>query len=278
LYILILNIYSKKLPAVVKKIKKIVLVFLLTVSLVDITFAQNETKIRVLTFNIYHGATMNGDFNLDLIASIIKSANPDFVLLQEVDYKTNRSKKMDITTILAYKTKMLSLFGRALYYDGGEYGEAILSKYSFVKTKNVLLPNTEGHEPRAAVEIIVELNNGDTISVIGTHLDHTEDNTNRIMQVDKIIDLFSRNRYPTILAGDFNAQPGSAVIEKIQEFWNPSFSINPEPTFPSNNPQKKIDYVFYSPEDRWQVLNTNVIRDSVASDHCAYLVELKLLK
>lgn len=261
-----------------RKISKIILIFLLVILFADITLSQNETRIRILTFNIYHGATMNGDYNLDLIANVIKSADPDFVLLQEVDYKTNRSKKMDLATILGYKTNMLSLFARAMYFDGGEYGVAILSKYSFIKTRNVLLPNTEGHEPRTAVEITIELSNGDTISVIGIHLDHTEDNTNRIKQVDKIIDLFSRNKYPTILAGDFNAQPGSAVIEKIQEFWNPSFSINPEPTFPSNNPQKKIDYVFYSPEDRWQVLNTNVIRDSVASDHCAYLIELKLLK
>jgi len=260
-----------------RKISKIILIFLLVVSLADITLSQNKTRIRVLTFNIYHGATMNGDFNLDLIANIIKTADPDFVLLQEVDYKTNRSKKIDLATILGYKTKMLPLFGRAMYYDGGEYGEAILSKYSFIKTRNILLPNTEGHEPRAAVEITVEVNPGDTISVIGTHLDHTEDKTNRIMQVDKIIESFSRNKYPTILAGDFNAQPGSATIKKITKYWTPSFGENPEPTFPSNNPQKKIDYVFYSPKNQWQVLNTKVIRDSVASDHCAYLVELELL-
>ena len=261
-----------------RKISKIILIFLLVISFADITLSQNETRIRILTFNIYHGATMNGGYNLDLIANVIKSADPDFVLLQEVDYKTNRSKKMDITTVLGYKTKMLPLFARAMYYDGGEYGEAVLSKYSFIKTRNVLLPNTEGHEPRAAVEITVEIKPGDTVSVIGTHLDHTGDNTNRIMQVNKIIESFSRNKYPTILAGDFNAQPGSVTIEKVKQYWNPSFGEIPAPTFPSDNPRKKIDYVFYSPKNKWKVFKTKVIRDSVASDHCAYLVELGLLE
>lgn len=260
-----------------RKISKIILIFLLVVSLADITLSQNKTRIRVLTFNIYHGATMNGDYNLDLIANVIKSADPDFVLLQEVDYKTNRSKKMDLTTILGYKTKMFPLFGRAMYFDGGEYGDAILSKYSFIKTRNVLLPNTEEHEPRTALEVTVEINPYDTISVIGTHLDYTEENINRLMQTDKIIESFSGNKYPKILAGDFNAQPGSATIEKVVKYWIPSYGLTPEPTFPSNNPQKKIDYVFYSPKNQWQVLNTKVIRDSVASDHCAYLVELELL-
>lgn len=253
--------------------------FLMTVllSFSIVTVAQDGSNIKVLTFNIYHGETMNGDYNLDLIADVIKSADPDFVLLQEVDYKTNRSGKIDLATVLGCKTKMLPLFARAMYFDDGEYGDAILSKYSFIKTRNVSLPNTEGHEPRAAVEVTVELNNGDTVSVICTHLDYTEDNTNRIMQTDKIIKSFSRNKYPTLLAGDFNAQPGSVTIKKITEYWTPSYGENPEPTFPSNNPQKKIDYVFYSPKNKWKVLKTKVIRDSVASDHCAYLVELNYL-
>ena len=48
-------------------------------------------------------------------------------------------------------------------------------------------------------------------------------------------------------------------------------------TFPSDNPQVKIDYVMYYPENRWRVLKTEVIQDTVASDHCAYLVTIELL-
>ena len=51
-----------------------------------------------MTFNIYHGETMKGDFNLDVIAKVINDANPDFVALQEVDHKTNRAKKYDLVT------------------------------------------------------------------------------------------------------------------------------------------------------------------------------------
>ncbi len=52
----------------------------------------------------------------------------------------------------------------------------------------------------------------------------------------------------------------------------------PEPTFPSNNPQVKIDYAMYYPKNKWKLLETKVIQDSVASDHCAYLVTIELLK
>lgn len=97
----------------------------------------DSTKIvRVLTYNIYHGATMNNDFDLESIAKVIRSVSPDLVALQEVDFKTNRAKKMDLATELGKLTGMAPLFGKAMSYDDGEYGEGILSKYSFNQTKN----------------------------------------------------------------------------------------------------------------------------------------------
>jgi len=79
---------------------------------------------------------MKGDFDLSIIASVIKSANPDLVALQEVDFKTNRTRNMDLTAELGMLTNLTPLFGKAMPYDGGEYGEGILSRYSFLNTKN----------------------------------------------------------------------------------------------------------------------------------------------
>jgi len=42
-----------------------------------------------MSFNILHGATVKNDFNLDTIAGVINSYNPDLVALQEVDFKSN---------------------------------------------------------------------------------------------------------------------------------------------------------------------------------------------
>ena len=234
--------------------------------------------IKVLSFNILHGATTKGDLNLDVIAKVIIDANPDFVALQEVDYKTNRSKKYDLVTELGWRTKMSPLFARAMYYDGGEYGEGILSEYTFIRSRNVALPYTPGNEPRSALEITTVLPSGDTIVFIGTHLDHLENETDRVAQAKKINEAFSSNKYPTLLAGDLNAIPGSTPINILEKMWTPAYNIKMVmPTFPSNNPKKKIDYVMYYPKNRWKILKTEVIQDSVASDHCAYLVTIELI-
>jgi endonuclease/exonuclease/phosphatase family metal-dependent hydrolase len=234
--------------------------------------------VRILSFNILHGATINSDFNLDIIASVITRTNPDFVALQEVDFKTNRALKYDLVTELGWRTKLIPLFGRAMKYDDGEYGEGVLSKYTFLSSRNIALPFSPGNEPRAALEITTVIGLNDTISFVGTHLDHLENENDRVSQVKRINEVFALNRYPTILAGDLNAIPGSNPINILEEMWTPSYDKEkPKPTFPSDNPIKKIDYVMFYPNNRWRVLATAVIQDSIASDHCAYLVTIELL-
>lgn len=260
-----------------------ILILLLILICSSQVFTQDTEEggkvIRVLTYNILHGATTRGDFDLDIIAGVITDVDPDFVALQEVDFKTNRAKKYDLVTELGWRTKMASIFGKAMDYDGGGYGEGILSKYSFVQTRNVALPHSPGNEPRAALEITTVLPSGDTIAIIGTHLDHLENEYDRVLQATRINEVFSLNRYPTILAGDLNAVPGSAPIEILENIWTPSYDKdNPQPTFPSDDPEVKIDYIMFYPQHKWRVLKTEVIRNTIASDHCAYLVTVELLE
>lgn len=234
--------------------------------------------IRVLSFNILHGATTKGDFDLDIIARVIKNSNPDLVALQEVDFKTNRVQKYDLATELGYRTKLIALFGKAMDYDGGEYGEGILSKYSFLTTRNVPLPYSLGNEPRSALEITTTLKSNDTISFIGTHLDHLKNPVDRIKQVKRINEAFIQNKYPTILAGDMNAEPGSEPIRILRKYWTSSYDKKSQYfTYPSSYTKKKIDYIMFYPKNKWKVLESKVIQDTIASDHCAYLVVLELL-
>lgn len=259
------------------EITTLILIFI-SQSIWSQTAVDSSRIIKVLSFNIYHGETMKGNFDLDIIAKVILDTNPDLVALQEVDFKTNRAKKYDLVTELGLRTKMVSLFGKAMNFDGGEYGEGVLSKYTFLQTRNVPLPFSPSNEPRSALEVILELPSGDTIAFVGTHLDHLKDEKDRVAQVKKINKIFTSNKYPTILAGDLNAQPKSTPINLLEEEWTSSYNKeNPTPTFPSDNPKIKIDYVMTYPKNKWKVLNTEVIQNSIASDHCAYLVTLELL-
>lgn len=256
--------------------------FLILLSFIALTHSllsqapDSSRIVRVLTYNILHGATTKGDFDLDLIASVIKSAKPDLVALQEVDYKTNRAKKYDLVTELAIRTGMSPLFARAMPYDGGEYGEGILSGYTFLSTKNHPLPYTEGKEPRAAAEVNVILKSGDTIRFVGTHLDHEKDPTNRLMQARELNRVLTTDNRPAILTGDLNEEPEKSAMQELFTQWTRSFKKD-DPTYPSDNPIKKIDYVLFRPAHRWRVLETQVLDEKIASDHCPVLVVLEFL-
>jgi len=245
--------------------KNIIIFFLIALSttLTAQTEPKSKRTVRILTFNIFHGETMKGDFDLDLLANVIKKTNPDLVAMQEVDFKTNRAKGYDLPTELGWRTKMAPLFGKAMPYSGGEYGEAILSRWSFISSRNIALPCLPDKEPRAALMITTVTGFGDTISFVATHLDH-EGQESRM--------------YPTILAGDLNDIPKSETINILEKHWTPTYDKDsPASTFPSTTPDRKIDYVMYYPKERWRIVEKKVICDSIATDHCVYLVELELL-
>ncbi len=261
-------------------IKRTILPFLLTVICTTVAAqyqVDSSHMLRVLSFNILHGATTEGNFDLDVIAKLINEVHPDLVALQEVDYKTSRAKNYDLATELGWRTKMAALFGKAMDYDGGGYGEAVLSQRSFLSSRCIALPHSPANEPRAALEVMIGLESGDTLSFIGTHLDHLQNDADRLLQAQSINDHFRDYKHPCILAGDLNDLPGSRCLKVFEEVWTASYTKGKAmPTFPSHQPEKKIDYVMYYPQNRWKVHETTVIQDSIASDHCAYLVVLEL--
>ncbi|TLP81400.1 endonuclease/exonuclease/phosphatase family protein [Maribacter sp. ACAM166] len=82
---------------------------------------------------------------------------------------------------------MASLLVMAILYHGGEYGEAVLSKFTFVRTENIALPHGPTSEPRAALKVTVKTKNGNLHTFLSTHLDHLDDHTNRTMQAKLLV-------------------------------------------------------------------------------------------
>src|SRR5690554_2492108 len=226
--------------------------------------AQADT-LRIMSFNILHGATVKNDFNLDTIAGVIKSYQPHLVALQEVDFKTRRAREYDLPTELGHRTQMASLFGRAMYYDGGEYGEGILSRYTFVETENFALPHLPGSEPRAALIARIRTKNGNTIQFVATHLDHLNDNTDRVMQARALSEKLKDSPYPTLLTGDLNAEPDSEPIKiLLGEFTEPDTPNAYLPTWPSDDPRKCIDHILYNMPEKWKVMDYKVLCENYA--------------
>lgn len=257
------------------KLNRLLIVLLVCIGCVSYTGYSQTDTLRVMSFNILHGATTQNDFNLDTIASIINHYNPHLVAMQEVDFKTSRAKEYDLPTELGYRTKMASLFARAMYYDGGEYGEAVLSKYTFVASENFKLPHLNESEPRAALIAKVETKNGNIIQFVATHLDHQKDDTDRIMQADALVERLKDTQYPTLVIGDLNAEPGSEPIKiLLKKFTKPDVSDAYLPTWSSKEPSACIDHVLFNMPEKWKAIDYEVLCENYATDHCVVIATL----
>ncbi len=244
----------------------------------NVRLQSDPLTVRVLSYNIHHGEGVDGVFDLERLARVILTADPDLVALQEVDRTTTRSSGVDQAAELGRLTGMHAVFGKAMDHAGGGYGEAVLSRWPILKMDNHILPASEGNEPRAALTVRVEIGEtGREIIFIGTHLDHTRDPTDRKAQALRINEVFlSESRLPMILVGDLNAQPESEPIGILLEVWSDAAIGNPEPTSPSEGPTRRIDYVLFRPADAWRVVEVRVLDEEIASDHRPLLVVLEL--
>lgn len=239
-------------------------------------YAGDEPVIRVLCYNIHHGEGMDGEIDLGRIADVIKSVSPDIVSLQEVDKQTQRTHRVDQAKELARLAGMQYVYGASLPFQGGEYGNAVLTRHRIRESVTVPLPG----EPRSALCVTLSLPTGDSTTTdtlfIATHLDTKQ--TPRYQSVPLIEQaLASLPQIPSILAGDLNALPDSPTMQEFGRTWVNTTSGDGFFTYPVDVPTKQIDYILHRPAESWQVLETQVLDEAIASDHRPILAVLQLL-
>ena len=243
-------------------------------------------SLRVMTYNIY-GARATSPANaadLDAIAEVIRRQNPDYVTLNEVDVFTNRTgKDVHQARDLAEKLGMEWHFSKAIDRDGGEYGDAVLSKYPILEKRSYRLPCAaeQPGEDRSLCVIRVQID-GKDLYVASTHLDHLSGDASRLVQATEIRRIRDTElEGDLILCGDLNAIPSSNVIATMTSFLTNTGPID-QYTFPSDDPSRKIDYIMYAPIEHFGVQNCQVVSRGDqqvggvdASDHRPVIADIR---
>lgn len=221
-----------------------------------------KPTVRVLCYNVHHGEGTDGKVDLARVARVIRDADPDLVALQEVDNKTKRTGGVDQTAEYARLTGLHAAFGKAINYEGGEYGQAVLSRVPMTAPAVHQLPGEPDREQRIAFAVRVTLG-GRELTFATTHLHHISEPF-RQRQAAKLNDLFGADDRPMILAGDLNATPDSKPLEILKAKW--AVAGTPTPTYPSVKAAKQLDYVLSRPAALGAV-SFRVIDEPLASDH-----------
>jgi endonuclease/exonuclease/phosphatase family metal-dependent hydrolase len=242
----------------------------------------NET-IRVLCYNIHYGLGTDGIYDVERLAKVIKQSRPDFVALQEVDVGVKRSGQVHQARRLAELTGMAVRFGPTQHYEGGLFGNAVLTRHEILDVLIQPLPYTESTPerttyPRGAIALTVRTTDNQRLRFISTHFQHNvaED---RVAEAKAINQLFAdgKDSTPTLLAGDMNAKPEEEPIKILLSKWTCAIEEPPIPSSPATAPRSRIDYIFFRTADRFRLLSTKVIDESLASDHRPVFAELEIL-
>ncbi len=227
--------------------------------------------LRVLAYNIHHGEGMDSVLDLHRIAALIREVDPDLVAVQEVDSVTTRTGGVDQAAELGRLTEMEPRYGRFMPYQGGAYGMALLSRWPISQAVNVRLP--EGAEPRSAMSVVViSPKSGRALRFVGIHFYRTAEE--RMAQAEALDRALAGGDTATILAGDFNSTPGSAVMARLSDSWSVVGKGEDHFTFPSYGPDREIDFVLFRPADAFEVISQRLIDEPVASDHRPVVVDL----
>ena len=233
------------------------------------------SALRVMSYNLHHGEGLDGRVDLERIADVIRQERPDLVALQEVDKSVERTRRRDFPTELAALTGMSCVFSNNYHYQGGEYGNAILSRLPVVGWTNRHYRMLRPGEQRGLLEVRAKVGRR-LIRFFATHLDFRGDDSERMLNVGEIRAVVeSEPDLPAIVAGDFNDLPGRRVHGLMKEFMDDAWEAGGEGdgfTIPAAKPQKRIDYVFVThgiTADRMWVPATE------ASDHRPVAVDLR---
>ena len=236
--------------------------------------AQKRTfTLRILTYNIYHGEATDGSIDMDLFASIINEVKPDLVALQEVDKNAQRTGVIDITSELSKRTGLPGYFVKHRDFQGGEYGNAILSRFP-VTGIDVIDGYKSGESGITIPFAHVKLADDAQLIFNCTHLStRLED---RKAQAQQLLDYYAQNhRAPMIITGDLNAEPHHEEIKMLLEHFSEA-DTSYQYTFSSRStPSKKIDYILHPRSEQWKVLERRVLWRGDASDHCAVFAVLQ---
>ncbi len=252
------------------------LALLLLPAIAWLTWSQPQAQagdgwpVRVMTYNLHQGFDTEGYLGMEALAQVIESTDAEVIALQEVSRGWCINGSLDMLNWLSQRLGMVVLWGPAA---DRQWGNAILTRYPVLEHGVEALPRGGVPMRRGFLWARLDLGAGEEMLVIATHLHHVEeDHEVRQLQMSRLVKFWG-GRERTVIMGDFNAEPGWAELEPLLEAGLrdavAEAGMGDRKTWPSPAPDRRIDYVWISPD---LSPSDPQIPQSRASDHLGVAV------
>jgi endonuclease/exonuclease/phosphatase family metal-dependent hydrolase len=236
--------------------------------------ARPAPPLRVMSYNLHFGYDVEGWSDLEATARAIEAGGADVVGLQEVSRGWYLNGSTDMLAWLQRRLRMP--YARFAGAADPIWGNAILSRYPIAGSGTVRLPREDVPLARNYLWADLDLGGG-RLRLVVTHLHHVEGPDGarvRLAQIPLLLEGVA-GRPATVLLGDFNAEPGSREIALLREagltdaFQAAGGAADDELTYSSDRPERRIDYLWLSPDLRASDFDATT---ATASDHRGVMV------
>jgi endonuclease/exonuclease/phosphatase family metal-dependent hydrolase len=244
-------------------------------------------KLRLLTWNVHKCiGGLDRRYDPDRVRALIEHYTPDLVCLQEVDHDARRSRgdrQVDLLgDLLGYRHR--TWYANVLVRGGGQYGNAILSRFPLTESTNIDLtvpPKKRRSVLHARYRVRLHGPEGTpltrTFHVYNMHLGLS--GVERKLQLRKFLASHPfvglDHRTPIVVAGDMNDVWGT-LGRKL--FGPAGFrTIPPIRTFPAYAPVRALDAIYV--RGNVEIAHVQTSRMDLArraSDHLPLIVDMAI--
>lgn len=260
----------------------------------DLNDVPASGTLRVLSYNIHKGFSLDRRFVLAAIKQAIQTTGADLVFLQEVvgenKKHSRRLPEWPVTTQLEFLADSIwthYAYGKNAVYSNGHHGNAILSLLPIVKYENIDISNNR-FERRGLLHATLQAPGFSgagrlfpCIHAICVHLDLFE--RGRYLQIERIVKRIHEHvpdDHPLIIAGDFNdwREKASAILESelgVQEIFLKLHGQHAR-SFPSWMPFLPLDRIYTRGFEAVDASCFTKAPWDTLSDHGALLANLRL--
>lgn len=232
--------------------------------------------MRLMTYNIQSGRDAFKNLDLTKCEETIREFDPDILALNEVRMKTRDVGDTEQAKVLAENLHMHFYFAKAIDYNGGEYGIALLSKFPIVRAEGIPVPSLpeEKREVRYEDRVLLKAHlsvNGKNVIAFVSHFGLS--NAERESATALFEREISKTKDPSIFMGDLNMKPDDLLIQKIKQHLrdlseNESFLTHHTLTL-----EARIDYIFASDHFACEKIFSPY---STSSDHLPIVADVKM--